>query len=1150
MNPVFTVEGLSGDSFERKVNEMASLFMDYDINGLDVWMKLYFSDPRLMQPGLGVYKIKYMRYTLENVAELGYTLAYPHEAWFLPQEVGSDVKVFLDNGPSHMVLTRMQIIGRKSEGSAHHSGAFFPYLLDESYKTSNCPEAVFIRKEREHLTIDWKNKYQILLFESEENLCKILAERDDEDKDVAIEDEAMSTPCLLWALKGQLSEEDYQELARTKIFYGCCNRTEDLTKFLRAKGYSYRLSKTFSNVSHFGNAKDPKCVKMCYYEGHWMKNGAVCYAGHQVRINTFLERCLCRGLLKKMNAYQLACCFQNRSFAAMENVQKSINEAFENIPENTLVECPESWYESVKEKKFNPNKSFPSVVVFFDFEADTSGAYHKPFLVSACGYKLKQDGSQGECILPMTSWWGPQCAHQFMEKVYELRKNIPWKRGQAKKIRLYAHNGNKYDINFIMPYLVQNKICCRKGKIYSMSGKYYKEYNKEFKKGALCIEVWDSYLITMASLRNAAASSAKGGFLTEEQAKTIKKEAFPYSAYTYEMFAANKDPWIYPETIKEGFMEEDNEGNKFLNEEKWKEFLETLAGLPELYKEGKFHYIEYAKFYCEQDVRCLMQIMFNMEEICMGRVTDGVKGTIPFELHVWNHRTASSIGYDNMLMNTIYKRDEENPGNWVPRHDFYFLRNEGRAAVQNSVRGGRCMLGENKQQYWEQPEGSEELIFDVDANSLYPTSMCKLLWMTEGKPHLYRGSFSEKEFQGKFTHPWCPPEATDQEKEFNDGVVHITELHCHKKLCLPRLCIKDPKTKLNEWKNWDGPVNTWVNAKDLWDLIDHQDATFCWDKALVFPGKRHFEIRECMQHLYDFRADNKPLGVGNVTKLMMNSSYGKSTLKIVDEETIIVDNLDFERYFKANAYRIKSYEALFDENDKTLNPVLGRYKVVLYCKDVSSTNNMFGSDVLAGSKCVMQRPASLIEEIGRERGLYPPIYYTDTDSMHILKSTYEELKIRYQAKYGTPLEGKQTGQFHPDFDKVRGMDPLGSTMFIGNAKKVYVDRVLLPDGTEGYHPRMKGIPTCCINAPQDYLDLREGKPITKNLLGFGKVSFEIKNGVIQTRNTMKRILESKIELYEPPTKKPKEDEPEEDFTEIMSSQESFDEDTDTIVDIE
>lgn len=49
---------------------------------------------------------------------------------------------------------------------------------------------------------------------------------------------------------------------------------------------------------------------------------------------------------------------------------------------------------------------------------------------------------------------------------------------------------------------------------------------------------------------------------------------------------------------------------------------------------------------------------------------------------------------------------------------------------------------------------------------------------------------------------------------------------CWKDRHFPLLCIKDPKTKINDYQNFHGTVDTWVNAIDLFNLIEYQNATF------------------------------------------------------------------------------------------------------------------------------------------------------------------------------------------------------------------------------------------------------------------------------------------------------------------------------------
>ena len=513
-----------------------------------------------------------------------------------------------------------------------------------------------------------------------------------------------------------------------------------------------------------------------------------------------------------------------------------------------------------------------------------------------------------------------------------------------------------------------------------------------------------------------------------------------------------------------------------------------------------FNYKDYAIFYCEQDVRCLKQIMLNMENICMGRDTEGVTGKVPFKIHIWNHRTASSIGYDNLLMNAVYKENEE--GKWVPRHDFYLFQYEGRALMQKSIRGGRVMTAQNK--VWHFKAENDDYLQDCDACSLYPSTMAKMLWITEGPPSLLKGSYTSLDFEQYFTHPWASTDKSE-EKKFNDGIIHMTFLLTKKKLDIPRLCVKDPKTKLNEWRNFDGEeVDTWVNAKDAWDLIDHQDAVFYWDKAMGFTGNRHYELRDCMRNLYEFRKPNKKLGVGQVAKLMMNSSYGKSTMKICDEEVHFIDANKFPEYFKANAYRIRSFEEYIGDGLGT-----SKFLVKIYKKDTSAAFNMLGSNVLAGSKCIMQTFTSIVEDLAEKKGIVPHIYYTDTDSNHILSSLVDETRSEYIKRYNEDPIGEDIGQFHNDFDKPSSFkkdeNVKGANESYFLAKKVYCDHLVGDQGSDGYHMRMKGVPETVIK-PEDYKDLYNGKTLHYNLLAGGKVSFAYAGGHVLSRESMTRDI--------------------------------------------
>ena len=1138
----FNAAGLDGSEIIDKIDQFAR---DYRLNDAeDVFLEVVFRNDEK-----NTEKREYIKYDRRVLADFVYAYDHPEEIWYMQQlQMGSDtrfqlfeevyreqpqklfeIKKIIFRGPEGLYDELMDRIRPEEEEESQtrywlrqrprRRGGFFPYILDNSYLNSQEDEAIWLREEMFNIKtqgkakFDWVNDYQLLVFSSPEDIKTLLSELDEDTKgnkeDHEIKNECFSTPCILWALKPYLTKEEYEELWHTESIFGVKTRINDITKFLKKHEYNYTfLKETTKSTTRFKNKEWTKQVKIQYVGDHWMRPCTIEIRinGHlqRMKLNIFLQRCIDKKLLRHMSAYELATIYNNFSYAAYGFLNKNIDEVFEKVPNNQLTLAPNTWYKAIREKTFNPNKEFPKIVIFFDFEADTSGCCHKPFLVSACEVRLKEDGSY-LTIGEIQSFWGENCAKDFMAWVYSrifIISPATLKKQYEKTIRLYAFNA-RYDLTFILPYLYQTNVCMRANKFYSIEGYYIGDQKKRQTK----VEIWDSYLLFATSLKNAARSTNEGGYLKPDEAKVIKKEMFPYNAYTFKYFEEHKDPWVPIEDMKIGFIEQNQEGKPYLNEQKYELFKETLASASEtIYKpdEAIFNYIEYAKFYCEQDVRCLTQIMLNMEDICMGRDTEGIQGTVPFKIHIWNHRTASSIGYDNLLMNAVYKYDEATD-KWEPRHDFYFLQNEGRALMQKSIRGGRVMTAQNK--VWEFVAKNSDYLQDCDANSLYPSTMAKLLWLTDGVPSLLKGDFTEKDFQTRFTHPWATKEP-GEEKLFNDGIIHITVLHTNKLLDIPRLCVKDPKTKLNEWRNYNYEyVDTWVNAKDVWDLIDHQNAVFSWDKAMGFTGKRWYELQDCMRNLYAFRKPNKKLGVGNVAKLMMNSSYGKSTMKICDEEVKIMDDHDFPAFFKANAYRIRSFEKLAAPS----NVLRDKYMVKIYKKDTSDAFNMFGSDVLAGSKCIMQRFTSIVEDLAEERKIHPHIYYTDTDSNHILDSLVTGAREKYIEKYGEDPIGEEIGQFHNDFDipsnfkKETREGVLGADHSYFLAKKIYCDHLLGNQGSTGYHLRMKGVPGSEIK-PDDYKKLYNGETIHYNLLAGGKVSFAYEGGNVISREEMTRDI--------------------------------------------
>ena len=163
-----------------------------------------------------------------------------------------------------------------------------------------------------------------------------------------------------------------------------------------------------------------------------------------------------------------------------------------------------------------------------------------------------------------------------------------------------------------------------------------------------------------------------------------------------------------------------------------------------------------------------------------------------------------------------------------------------------------------------------------------------------------------------------------------------------------------------------------------------------------------------------------------------------------------------------------------------------------------------------------------------------PIFYQDTDSMHIYETDIAKLSEAFMEKYGTELVGEDLTQFHSDFDfKDEAVDKstICSTGAYFLGKKSYVDRLTAntkPDNDgkcetlpDQLHARMKGIPTDvlkllankkfkgetevdrCINL---YKKLFDGEVIEFDLMK-GKTCFDMRsNFTVRTRDKFVRKI--------------------------------------------
>jgi hypothetical protein len=307
----------------------------------------------------------------------------------------------------------------------------------------------------------------------------------------------------------------------------------------------------------------------------------------------------------------------------------------------------------------------------------------------------------------------------------------------------------------------------------------------------------------------------------------------------------------------------------------------------------------------------------------------------------------------------------------------------------------------------------------------------------------------------------------------------------------------------------------YVDKTTLEDLIAFHHIDFEVKKGYYFNEGFNTKINTTIQFIFNKRLEEKkkknPIEL--VYKLIMNSGYGKSIMKPIESTSKFFDKEDeFNVFLSRNYNWITSYV-------KFGNKI--RVNMVKRLSDHSNIAHV-GVPILSMSKRIMNEVMCLAEDQGL------PIYYQDTDSIHIDDMNIEKLANAYKVKYGKELIGKNLGQFHSDF-ALDGCEDIKCSRSIFLGKKCYIDELV---GTNskgekevGYHIRMKGIPEKVIEyavekmtsngtrkyeTPFDlYLDLYNGNPVVFDLTNDGtKANFKMnKDYTIDTLSDFSRTIQ-------------------------------------------
>ena len=529
----------------------------------------------------------------------------------------------------------------------------------------------------------------------------------------------------------------------------------------------------------------------------------------------------------------------------------------------------------------------------------------------------------------------------------------------------------------------------------------------------------------------------------------VKKEIMPYDLYTEENV---EKVWI-----------DKKECLSFVKKEDTKEYLENMkkwncVGKHEF--KNKLNILTYAGEYCKLDCIVLKQGFEKFNRLCEEAIA----------LDTNNYISLASMSHDYLVRQGCYD-------------DVLQICGVPRAFIQRCIVGGRCMTGKNEKYHIK-----DIPLADFDAVSLYPSGMSRMEGFLKGKPKIIR-NFTPELYDGYFI---C---------------IKITEVG--RELDFPLCSYKDDKG-IRQFSNDLVGRYIYIDRVGLEDLIKYQEVKYDFINGYYYNEGHNPKIKETMRYLFTqrlkYKNEDNPLQL--VFKECMNSSYGKSYMKPIDNDIKYVRSKDYPSFLKRHYNNIKEITELANKQS---------YKITLSKPINKHYNNAhIGVEILSITKRIMNEVMVLSQDLGIK------IYYQDTDSMHLANSEISKLAEAFKNEHNRELIGKNMGQFHTDFD-LKGADKgceIVATESIFLGKKAYIDKLECKnkDGTiiEGYHIRMKGVPSECITHYADekeegdvmmvYDRLHREIPVEFNLLAV-KPKFSLNNNMtIHSKKEFNRMV--------------------------------------------
>ena len=521
-------------------------------------------------------------------------------------------------------------------------------------------------------------------------------------------------------------------------------------------------------------------------------------------------------------------------------------------------------------------------------------------------------------------------------------------------------------------------------------------------KGACKIELIDSYKLLPFKLSDFNKNLGLDKSLN-------KKEAINYNYYTKE----NNGKLVNPKDYRQGL----NNKLKIVFDEVSKPFLNS---------DGLFDAWGYYQEYLKYDCLTLKAGMEKMNEIILD-ITNN-------EISVYDKLTISSLANHYMKINGAFEGVVETGG---------CIRDY----IAKAVFGGRVHVNQKYKK-----KVLNKKIADYDGVSLYPSAIKRLCDQT-GLPLGVPMRFESHELNR-----WT-------ETDYCVLTVKINKINKFQQM--PMIAIKKDDISTDYVNTIKEPVIVVIDKYTLEDYIKFHEIDYEIIDGLYYNNGFNKKMGELISELFISRLKYKKqgnTGMSNVLKLMMNSSYGKTIMKKSYDKINIIDgeyknelNKETGEYEKVINQKFSNY---IHNNYSTIEEVrfINDFKCEIKQSQFDRSGNLsqVGTSILSMSKRIMNEVFDVCNTNNY------PIYYTDTDSLHMDYDDVNKFEEKFKQEYNRDITGKQLGQFHIDFD----LDGAGKnediyatkSIFLG--KKSYYDKLVSKDDDgnliTGEHVRMKG----------------------------------------------------------------------------------------------